>query len=151
MRVGFTGTQLGTTPQQLSSLWIVLGQLKPVEEFHHGDCIGSDAEAHDLVRRIFDDSVIVIHPPTIETKRAFKGADIYRDPKDYMDRNQDIVNETDILIATPAEDEEKIRSGTWSTIRKARKRGMSVVLIYPSGSIDRAGVKVSSNDVQKLF
>ena len=43
-------------------------------------------------------------------------------------RNKDIVNSCDILIACPENDKEVIRSGTWSTIRYAKKINKTVLL-----------------------
>ena len=58
-----------------------------------------------------------------------------RTPRPYLSRNKDIVRETDMLIATPAEAEEQRRSGTWSTIRFARKLGKPVFVIWPDGTV----------------
>jgi hypothetical protein len=60
----------------------------------------------------------------------------WRDPRDYHVRNQHIVNETEYLIATPFMLHETQRSGTWSTVRKARAANKMVVIIYPDGSIN---------------
>jgi hypothetical protein len=111
-----------------------------IVEFHHGDCIGSDKEAHDSVSALsafLTSSIkVILHPPNKKSKRAFCLADESCDPLPYLDRNQEIVNSVDILIATPAEDKEKLRSGTWSTIRKARKQSKPVFIIEPNGIIN---------------
>lgn len=39
------------------------------------------------------------------------------------------------MIATPSSKEEELRSGTWSTVRYARKLRRPVTLIYPDGSV----------------
>jgi hypothetical protein len=49
-------------------------------------------------------------------------------PKPFLDRNKDIVNSCDILIACPENDIEVLRSGTWSTIRYAKKINKPVLL-----------------------
>jgi hypothetical protein len=41
------------------------------------------------------------------------------------------------LIAAPAEPEEQLLSGTWSTVRFARKLGKPVFLILPDGTVNR--------------
>ena len=46
MIVGFTGTQRGMTETQRSVVHALLACL-PVVTFHHGDCIGADAEAEN--------------------------------------------------------------------------------------------------------
>jgi len=44
------------------------------------------------------------------------------------------VDETEWLWAIPGEFKEVLRSGTWSTIRYARKKGKKVLIIWPDGS-----------------
>lgn len=137
MGVGFTGTQRGMTVQQekafcdyLYGLYDTYGR----NEFHHGDCAGADAEAHDIALKI--GFLIVIHPPLNSWKRArCVDAAIVKEPKPYLERNWDIVDETDMLIATPRGFEEELRSGTWATIRYALKRSKPITIIYPDGKI----------------
>ena len=50
-------------------------------------------------------------------------------PQDYLVRNMNIVNQSDVLIAAPKEEVEVLRSGTWSTIRKARNKGLQVIIL----------------------
>jgi hypothetical protein len=45
-KIGFTGTQDGMTDQQKSMLRDLLDG--GTGEFHHGDGIGADSEAHDI-------------------------------------------------------------------------------------------------------
>lgn len=130
MRVGFTGTQRGMTAQQKVSLLTWLANRRG--EFHHGDCIGADAEAHDIAEGLF--WTPIIHPPSNPSKRAWKKAPDIRKPKPYIERNHDIVDETEELIATPGEDTEQLRSGTWATVRYARKQRRMVTIILPDGS-----------------
>lgn len=102
-------------------------------ELHHGDCIEADAEAHEIARAL--GWHIVGHPPTNPHKRAFCQFDEARPPAPYLVRNRHIVNETTALLATPRSFAEVIRSGTWATIRYARKLGRPVIVIYPNGSV----------------
>jgi hypothetical protein len=46
---------------------------------------------------------IVIHPPIIEAKRAWKHAGQMRTAKSYLSRNKDIVRDTEMLVAAPDE------------------------------------------------
>lgn len=154
MRVGFTGTQQGLTLLQKSHLAKILADLAP-SEFHHGDCIGADVQTAMMmqrVRRTFADTSgedpetdrkikavghckIICHPPTNSTKRAFfRGNDVVLPEKDYLDRNHDIVQETQVLVACPKGPEE-LRSGTWATIRHARKLLRPIYIIYPDGEV----------------
>ena len=96
---------------------------------HHGDCIGGDRYADLIAKRHHIKTII--HPPALKKHRAWcTGAYFIHPMKRYLDRNKDIVNCSNILIAMPKDIEnEELRSGTWSTIRYARKKGIQVVLI----------------------
>lgn len=52
----------------------------------------------------------------------------------YMERNDALVEHADLLIAFPRTEHEVLRSGTWATVRRARKRGVEVRL-HPLDSI----------------
>lgn len=132
-KVGFTGTRWGMTPHQSSSFLELVKTLNIVE-FHHGDCVGADADAHHIIQSNTE-AKIVIHPPNNESGRAFCEAECILPKKEYLVRNHDIVNSSDILIATPGECTEQLRSGTWATIRYARKAGKKVYIIVPDGKI----------------
>lgn len=132
MKIGFTGTQEGLTRKQEARFDVLLMGL--TGEFHHGDCIGADSEAHDIARE--QGFHIVIHPPVSWTKRARKSGDELRKPLPYLDRNRKIVDETEMLIAAPKGMEEK-RSGTWATVRYARKLKRPIIIVYPDGRVER--------------
>lgn len=125
--VGFTGTQFGMSDRQKLELKTFLATY--ASEFHHGDCIGADEEAHRIALEV-GIPVIVIHPPLHKVKQANcstkyphgQSRVIVREPRDYLDRNKDIVNETEGLIAAPKMNQEELRSGTWATVRYARKK-----------------------------
>lgn len=129
MKVGFTGSQAGMTAIQFGLFLGKMRWLSPTE-FHHGDCIGSDFNAHNIVREYFPECIIVIHPPLIHRKRAFCKGDFSYDAAEYLVRNHDIVNMTECLVATPSSNLERLRSGTWATIRYARKMQKPVHIIY---------------------
>lgn len=137
LTIGFTGTQLGMTSWQIDRVdewltdcaaWCKRTGKRPV--FRHGDCIGADLQAAGTARlRGF---YVIAHPCTIESKRGWSlDNHQVRIPKAPLDRNHDIVNASDYLLATPKEDFEVLRSGTWATIRFARKIGLFVHVVYP--------------------
>lgn len=133
--IGFTGTQIGMNSFQKEMVMSIINRYKEhISCVHHGDCIGADSDFNDICYNL--KLIIEIHPPNITTKRAFCedrcDGIIVNEPKAYMERNQDIVDLSDVLIATPGEETEQLRSGTWSTVRKARKKGITVVLITPT-------------------
>jgi len=137
--VGFTGTQKGMTVAQLSKFKLVIRELDPWS-FHHGDCIGADAQAHDIVQASFPNKVnIHIHPPTNKSKQAFKKGDDVWPIKPYLERNHEMVHACNILIATPGESVMKLRSGTWATIRYAQRHSKHIITIYPDGSVFEEG------------
>lgn len=136
MNVGFTGTQVGMTLEQAAQIAARIEAAVEVgyTSFHHGDCIGADAQAHAIAIRF--KLPVHIHPPEDGRKRAFcKGAAVEHAPRPYLQRNHDIVDSVDILLATPRDSKEVLRSGTWATIRYARKRGIIVVVVFPNGSV----------------
>lgn len=56
-------------------------------------------------------------------------------PRPYLDRNHDIVDATDVLIAVPNSVKEELRSGTWATIRYAKRTKQPLMVIPPDGHI----------------
>lgn len=143
MKVGITGSRVGPLTAQTGALEDLLLELQPIAEFHHGDCIGVDAYAHDLVQAKKLAERIVIHPPSDGSRRAFKvvqglGVSI-RAPMNYLDRNKAIVASSDVLIALPTDMQEQQRSGTWHTIRFARywqkTHRLDIHIVWPNGAI----------------
>lgn len=152
--LGFTGTQNGLSPDQAEALTGMFKRILTEQgqvAFHHGDCIGADVQAHalfhDLARVWGGNSCgIHIHPPDNPDKRAY--ADKHRGgayshlpmlihPElPYMVRNEQIVLQSHLVIATPKTSTHATRSGTWSTARRARTAGTRVDVIYPNGAID---------------
>jgi len=134
MRVGFTGSRHGIGRDRVLPLLKLLDSLKP-SELHHGDCVGADQDAHVLACDL--KIPIVIHPPVSNQYRARMqyGDPTILPPKPYLARNHDIVDAVEVLVACPREATEVQRSGTWATVRYARKRGVPVKLIYPRGEI----------------
>lgn len=117
MKLGFTGTRNGMTDSQKDILVKVLKR-HTIDEFHHGDCVGADAEAHDIAESM--DLYIVVHPPVDPKLRAGKVGNEMRDEKPYIERNHNIVDETGNLFVAPRTKEEQVRSGTWATYRYAK-------------------------------
>lgn len=129
LHLGSTGTSRGMTPDQLEAVQQVIQGWPAAITLHHGDCIGADKQLHQLARRY--GWRVVGHLPINQKKRAFCDFDEIREPKPYLDRNQDIVHESAYLLATPKEDDEDLRSGTWATVRRARDRRRPILLVTP--------------------
>src|SRR5262245_38799399 len=66
-QIGFTGTRHGMTPSQRLAVTAVVHEVAHDSGFvaHHGDCVGADAEFHDLCR-VEPLSTIVVHPGPLE-------------------------------------------------------------------------------------
>lgn len=131
-KIGFTGTQAGMTREQLERVAELVVTIEG-SEFHHGDCIGSDAEAAGLAKSA--GYKIMGHPPENNAKRAFFNSDEEATPLPYLVRNHVIVDETEILIAVPKSEIEKRRSGTWATVRYARDKSRKIIIVKPDGKL----------------
>jgi hypothetical protein len=121
MKIGFTGSREGMSDSQVESFYMLLGKMG-MTEFHHGDCMGADAEAHMIVQNSFPDARIVVHPPKAQIARAYCVGDELRPQFDYLTRDKNIVDECEFLFAAPMRSVEEVRSGTWATVRYARKK-----------------------------
>lgn len=137
LRAGFTGTREKLTPEQFAALRTFLLILRPFRG-DHGDCVGADTVFHMILREY--EAPVTLHPPNKTEFRAY----VWTSPtcgdevcveKGYLERNEDIVRDSDFLIACP-EGPEVLRSGTWSTVRFARKRHKTIVIVWPDGHID---------------
>lgn len=133
LHVGFSGTRHGMTTWQISNL---IHHLPEGAWFHHGDCIGADQHAHHAA--VARHCKIVLHPPDDPSKRAFcQGFEVCNDPLPYLQRNRRIVFSVQWLIAAPLMDIEQLRSGTWATMRQARRYGVRVThLLREGGSLE---------------
>ncbi len=128
MKIGVTGTRQGMSMHQKEQFVLKLFELN-LTEFRHGDCIGADAEAHDIVREFFPDVKIIIYPPVLTKNRAWKKGDIIMEPEPYLTRDHKIVDASEFMIGAPHTDEEVLRSDTWATIRYARKRSRDYMVL----------------------
>jgi hypothetical protein len=141
MKIGFTGTRRGMTHQQDDALQHILEENwrkdLGVREWHDGDCIGADAEARDVVST-FPGVYIHSHPCNLSNQRAYSECDVDYEELPPLVRNKIIVDSVDLMIATPGETTEQFRgSGTWATIRYARKTNTTLMIVWPDGSISR--------------
>ena len=137
MIIGITGTREGMTEHQFALVQDFL-TLHFVEgaEFHHGDCVGVDAEAAILAKEI--GYKIVSHPgPSADGLRAFVECDESREPASHFKRNRTIVDACDMLLVVPLQNEWQPKGGTWYTHDYAKKIGKPLSIIYPGGNNGR--------------
>lgn len=137
--IGFTGTRDGMSIGQKLGLSELLARfknnLKPEDhfEFHHGNCVGADAEFDWIVRNHGFEN-LHIHPSTHEETQAFciTPGDVVYTAKRPLVRDREMVDVIDYLIATPKnESKEEARSGTWATIRYAKAKKNINIIILP--------------------
>jgi hypothetical protein len=130
MKIGTTGTKNGGSPEQLAEARrkLVEWQSQGADELHHGWCIGWDDQIAAIAKEL--GYRIVAHPgfgpknpESTKYRGLFNKNDEVRESKPFIKRDQDIVNETDCVLAGPAGRIEQVRSGTWTTVRFARKQG----------------------------
>jgi len=133
--VGFTGTRKGMSLAQVGALNAILHDLTP-KRFHHG-CNGeADWQAHTIAK--LRHTTRIIGHPGETTDRPDLLAEIKEQfpPKPFLERDRDIVTISNLLIAAPLGLERVRGSGTWYTIRYARKMGVPVMIIWPDGELD---------------
>jgi hypothetical protein len=137
LKIGFTGTRRGMTAMQKTSLDAALKKLKLRPRMGrtallHGVCVGADEEAVKIAKKM---GIMTIgYPPENAVLKAKIKSDVEFPPKPYLSRNHQIVDDCNVLIAAP-KSLFALLGGTWSTFRYARKRGRTIVLIEPSGTV----------------
>lgn len=136
MKVAFTGTRKGMNVVQKKLFEHAMSRPE-ITDFYHGDCIGADEDAHNVIVQIDDKEInIKKRPCDLESQRAFtKEGEVIAEPEAPLDRNKKLVDDCDILVAAPGEEFEELRSGTWSTIRYAKKSNKPVIIIWPNGHL----------------
>lgn len=145
MRVGFTGTRQELTTDQHHALCELVKRLNAADEiteWRHGACVGADCESVDVVRQWAPNAQRIAHPPTnrsMISRQALDLSHVILDALPYLERNKAIVEALvdggDVLIACPKGEEEVRGSGTWHTIRHARRLGRHIIIVWPNGEI----------------
>lgn len=144
MKIGFTGTRDGMTEAQAEAFGDHFRRLGGTD-FLHGACVGADADAvmHVAAMRMPGEEQVRpwcrthAYPSDLKemtSERAMELSDFKYKPKPPLDRNRDIVDACDVLMACPKGPEEQ-RSGTWSTIRYARRLRKKIVICWPDGQV----------------
>jgi hypothetical protein len=135
--IGITATRHGLTDAQRQTLTRVLidctAPLRDFYTFRHGDCVGGDEQGAEIARSL--GYYIIGHPPVDPRLRARFPSDETMPEKDYHERNRDIVDASVRLVACP-DGPERNRSGTWYTVRYARRVHAQVTVIMPDGTIE---------------
>lgn len=137
IHVGFTGTQVGMTVDQVATLTSFLA-LHPNFVGRHGVCVGADEQFDRVARAALGFEYMELHPCNLLDKRGQvpqAPRDVWHPALGPLQRNEIIVRRSDLVIATPKEDHMILRSGTWTTVRYALKAGKPVHVILPNGAL----------------
>jgi hypothetical protein len=129
MKIGVTGTREGGTDQQLTRVINYMIGLGPGHELHHGDCVGVDSQVACIAREL--GWRLVCHPPVSSYLRAHEPSDETREPLDYLERDRNIVDETELLIVVPQHNPIQKKGGTWYTYLHATKRKRKMQVFLP--------------------
>lgn len=134
--IGITGTREGPTITQQAWLIDRLVELKKdgAIYLHHGDCVGVDEIAHCIAEEL--NYRIAVHPPLSNSHRAWCRGYIKWQSSPYLNRNRDIVNCSELLLALPKGPPEFKGSGTWMTVRYAQSKKTPVEVCMPNGTIE---------------
>lgn len=128
--LGVTATRSGLTEAQKTAFEVWL-ESKQVECGCHGDCKGGDEDIHNIMME--KNIKIHVHPPIKSIHRAFvKGYHKRFKPKEYLVRNKDIVDKSDVMCGFPFKNQKN--GGTITTMRMAKKMKKTLYVFYHDGS-----------------
>lgn len=99
----------------------------------HGGCVGADDDFDEIASEF--QLPIGVYPSTVYSKWGKRRSPTVQSPQSPLVRNKLMAYSCNVLIATPKEYNEVIRSGTWATVRYARKYHKRIYLVFPDGSI----------------
>ena len=145
LTIAFTGTRQGMTNDQKSSVFALLTDLMP-DFTLHGCCRGADVDFNDLVLRHRTDlnpNVRIHGHPSESTYNSDDQCSDLCEGMDYtapmgkpLSRNALMVKNAELVIGCPPNYENVLRSGTWSTIRKAKRKD-KVIIVFPDGTLEK--------------
>ena len=148
MRVWFTGTQQGMSPEQLAAFVAALPD--DITEFHHGACKGADAQAALALRERHPELRIVAHHgmsqyghTNLQSKPAMAVSTKVEATAQFRERNEVIVSSCDMMFAAPPTKPCPYRGGTRMTINIAAKAQRTLVCVYPDGSTELMSPRMS--------
>lgn len=142
MELACTATQHGLTDAQtrgVSGFFSMYHVTDRINSLHNGGCIGGDEEIAEIAYSFLPRINIILHPgdtPKKWSTRVFELASEIFPHRGNLERNRYMVDIATHVLACPREGTEVLRSGTWATIRYAKKTGKRLTIIYPSGEIE---------------
>lgn len=131
--ISFTASREGFAPVP-SVVVNVLCQVPDADRYMTGACTGGDAFIGRWLRenRAFAEHVVVVPADRSRVEYWWDASDPFVTVLDmpegttYADRNAELVSWADVVFGLPAypeDDPRSLRSGTWQTIRMARRAG----------------------------
>lgn len=139
---GFTGTSKGMTSLQaeMFAQLLALRGDRPGDKFFHGLCVGADEQAHLIAAALGMKTIGAPGREVGDPMRSRVRCDVTFAVRKELVRNRLIAGKSTLLFACPRNQEgEILRSGTWATVRYARREGTPVIVIRPNGAVDLSG------------
>jgi hypothetical protein len=132
--IGVTGTRNGLSEEQAN--WIDQFLIyNAVNVLHHGDCVGVDEQ---VALKFADRKAYIIAHPGLDVmmyRANCKVNDLVLPGKAALNRNRYIVQCSELLLAFPNSETDALRSGTWFTIRHAKKVKVPTIIVTPTGKV----------------
>lgn len=132
IEIGATATRNGLTDIQKGSISNWMLETHSVNTLHHGMCIGGDEQINNLA--LMRGWLTAGHPPTDTKLLSDCYVDIKFPPKDYLDRDWDIVVASAVLLVAPWQTyrpNSNRGSGTWTTFSYAEKLRKKAIIFWP--------------------
>lgn len=139
--LAFTGARAGLSTVQQQHLWRLLRILygRGFRTLLQGCAVGADEACALLAEQT--GYLVEGHPSNVRSQISVPAlicCDRLHRPAPPLVRNRVMVEAAALLLACPA-GPEVLRSGTWSTIRHARRIRRQHWLLFPDGSLRREG------------
>ena len=140
--VGVTATRRGLTDPQLVTATDVLRLRYELgaHTLHHGACVGGDERLAEVAFQLGYtlEAWPAELPARYVSERALALSHVVHDQQPPLERNHDIVDHaSDCLVVCPGDRVEKLRSGTWATVRYARRRpSLPRLVCWPDGAVN---------------
>lgn len=136
LQLAISGTRYQIPSWQAEGAIALMERLRP-SAVHHGCCTGAD-EVLGLAACEFGSAPTIVGHPAKGVPFWFRSTKV---PCDFLqpelpplERNKVMVAACHVLIACPSTSDPNARSGTWATIRAAKKllgRSMHLIAVFP--------------------
>ena len=144
MILTLTATRRGITSAQRAAVPGLLAAYPTT--LLHGGAPGGDEELHELISGLrgflVSNCQVEVYPANASRHMFWKDkarfapfALTVQPPEHPLVRNQIMATRADHVLACPETAHEVLRSGTWTTVRAARRAGHRVTIIEPDGTV----------------